>query len=74
VAIEPVPGVTWIAVSCAAVIVAAAEPDTDHMVALIVEVPDAVPVTRPEELTVAKPVTGAFHVTWLDTSWVVPSL
>jgi len=74
VAMDAVAGVTTIDVNKAEVTVATADPDLDPMVAVIVELPAATPVTNPDELTVAYAVLAAVQVAWLVTSLEVPSL
>jgi len=74
VAIDAVAGVTTMEVSNAEVTVAIAEPDLAPIVAVMVELPAATPVTNPDESTVANEVLAELHVAWLVTSLEVPSL
>ena len=74
VATDAVAGVTTIEVNNTEVTVAMADPDLDPIVAVIVELPAATPVTNPDELTVAYAVLAAVQVAWLVTSLEVPSL
>jgi hypothetical protein len=74
VAMEAVAGVRTIDVNWAAVTVADAEPVVDPIVAVMVELPAATPVTKPVEFTVAKDVLRALQVTWSVTSCELPSL
>jgi hypothetical protein len=67
-------GVTAIDWSVAAVMVSVVEPTIEDDVALIVEVPTAVPVARPADVIVAVAAFDELHVAVLVRFCVVPSL
>ena len=66
--------VTLIEFNTGAVTETAAAPETAPHVALMVAEPVDNALTSPPALTLAIVLAFEFQLTWLDTSWVVPSL